>query len=56
MLNQRFVKRTRKVHRCTSCGKDIPAGSSCVYFVWLVDGDFVAEYRHELYDCGIEEE
>lgn len=49
MLGRREVRKTRKAHECTDCGKEIPAGSSAVSTAMLSDGEFWAGYQHDPY-------
>lgn len=44
MQNERAVKRTRKPHQCTSCGRGIPVGSPALYSSGVMDGEFYSFY------------
>lgn len=46
--NEKFIKKSRKVHYCEACGGVIPPGSSCVNAVGIsYEGDFFSIYLHE---------
>lgn len=46
VLSRRAVRVTRKVHRCLDCDGEIPAGSPACTVAALIDGEFLAGYRH----------
>lgn len=51
VLRRGFVKRTRKPHKCTYCGTEIPAGQSAYTVTVLGEGRVFTDYRHVAADC-----
>jgi hypothetical protein len=42
------IKKTRKEHFCFFCASKIAAGEPATYFTGTVDGDFYADYNHQI--------
>jgi len=53
-IRLKFVRETRKDHKCQSCGKDIPKGSSAINGSGLdYDNNPINEYTHISSACHV---
>lgn len=53
LLRRGYVRRTRKPHTCSSCGREIPAGQPAYTVAVLSEGRVFTDYWHPSEACEV---